>query len=690
MTNALSKSDIKRACDILRMDDGVGPSAYVEQLSWLLFLRVFELVEQQLEDLSKEDRKSYTPIIEPEYRWSTWAKKDWKYKDELVTFINQKLFPYLKTLGGTPEKQKIAELFLEFTNRIHNPQTILNVADILNPIDMDLYQDSHLLSQVYEEILQEMGTEGGWSGEFYTPRPIIRFMVDVVNPKLGETVLDPFAGSCGFLIESFRHIYEPLESSIGVNEWDKLQKNTFYGQEKKPLPFLIGNMNMILHKILVPNITRTNTLMEDVHNIPDSSKYDVILTNPPFGGKEDRSVQNNYPIQASATEALALQYVMRKLKNGGRCGIVLPEGQILFGGGVFAEIRKELLTKFNVTAIISLPQGTFTQMGAGIKTCLVFFEKTGPTKKIWFGELSGKFTKKSVISNSHFSDLYKKYLNQEISENSWTEDIDSIKERGFELTAKNPSNQGVIDKKNMKTLMEEGTKLMREINEYWNNLEFEINESSKKQKNILWKKIPLEDLSIKITDGTHKTPKYVPEGVPFISTVNLVPFSDSFDYSSYKKFITEEEHKELTKRTKPEKGDLLVSKCGTIGRTQLVRVDYDFSIFVGLLLIKLNKDLVMPEFIEYQLNTVNCRNLMDKLSTGATRATLPIGAMYKFPIWVPFVDDKPDKDTQNEIVNSMHTLLSKLRVIKESLNNNISIINSLSDILFYEINNLDE
>jgi type I restriction enzyme M protein len=320
------------------------------------------------------------------------------------------------------------------------------------------FQDTHLLSQVYEEILQEMGSEGGWSGEFYTPRPIIRLMIKIIKPKLGEVVLDPFVGSGGFLVESFDYIQQ-TNPKMGVKEWETLQRKTFYGQEKKPLPYLIGMMNLILHRILVPNLIRTNTLMEDVHNMPESQKVDVILTNPPFGGKENKSVQENYPIPMGATEGLALQYVMRRLKNGGRCGIVLPEGQILFGGGGFQAIREELLQKFNVTAIISLPQGTFAQMGAGVKTNLIFFEKTGPTKEIWFGEVEGKFTKKKTIQDSAMDKVSSLFQKRSLSDISWTVPIEEIAQKGFNLSAKNPlkvEEENLLEPKDLIQKIKEG------------------------------------------------------------------------------------------------------------------------------------------------------------------------------------------------------------------------------------------
>lgn len=436
---SLSKSDIKKVCDILRRDDGVGAKNYVEQLSWLLFLKVFENVEGELKELADAEGKKYQTIIDPEYQWSTWAKKDWKDKDELVHFVNQKLFPYLKNLKGSKEKDKIGEVFRELSgNLIRSAHNLLDIIDIIDQIEMKHFQDTHLLSQVYEEILQEMGSEGGWAGEFYTPRPIIRLMVKIVNPKIGEAIFDPFVGSGGFLIESFDYIQKQTKN-IGVKEWNILQNKTFSGQEKTPLPYLIGTMNMMLHRIMVPDLTRTNTFMQDIHSISENAKKDIVLTNPPFGGTEHLSVQNNFPIPVGATEGLALQYVMRHMKTGGRCGIILPEGNILFGTGAMQKIRQELLEKFNVHSIISLPAGAFAQMGAGVKTDLIFFDKNGSTKEIWYGEVIGKFTKKQKMQDSDFEEIFEKWKKREISKNSWLVSIDEIKERGFDLSPKNPN-----------------------------------------------------------------------------------------------------------------------------------------------------------------------------------------------------------------------------------------------------------
>lgn len=465
----LTKADIKKVCDILRRDDGVGAKDYIEQFSWLLFLRIFEGVEDQLKDLEEAEGKKYKPVIATEYRWSSWAKKDWKDKAELIHFVNQKLFPYLKELKGTKEKDKIAEIFRELHNKVYSPYTLLEVVEILDQIEKHHFQDTHLLSQVYEEILQAMGSEGGWSGEFYTPRPVIRLMIKMVDPKIGDTIFDPFVGSGGFLVECFDYLYE--KSPKDLRTWKILQTKTFYGQEKKPLPYLIGTMNLILHHILVPNLTRTNTFSEDVHNIPESSKVDVILTNPPFGAEESKTVQSNYPIAIGATEALALQYIMKRMKNGGRCGVILPEGNILFGGGAVARIRQELLEKFNVHSIISLPQGAFAQMGAGVKTNLIFFEKTGATKDIWYGELNGKFTKKKTLQDIHTKDIFEKWKKREVSDTSWVVTMEEIKKRDFDLSPKNPKAGDATKILPPDVVIDEIKRNQESINQLLNSLE---------------------------------------------------------------------------------------------------------------------------------------------------------------------------------------------------------------------------
>jgi len=459
-------SKIWNACDIMRRDDGTtGILEYTEQLSWMIFLKVLEDVEKRFEDEAKFASRAYRPIIDPEYRWSSWATKSedelaeyfTEHEREIVirrgdqfltAFIDDKLFPYLKSLRGTPEREKIAMVFQEIRgNRMKSPYNLRDVISLIDDIDFNDAEDSHVLSQVYEDLLRRLGREGGVAGEFYTPRPIVRLMTRIVNPQIGERILDPFCGSCGFLIESYNLMTESRE--LTVDDYETLQKHTFHGYEKKPLPYLIGVMNCILHGILTPNIVRKNTLEEDIRNISEADRFEVILTNPPFGGKENRQIQQNFPIRSNATELLALQYVMKNLKRGGRCGIVVPEG-VLFRGNAFARVKRELLASYNLHTIISLPSGVFanvTSSGQGPKTNLLFFNRGGQTKEIWYYDfaayseqvLQKNYTKANPVEDEDFRDCLERWRKREVSPYSWIVSTEDVVNRDYDLTARNPN-----------------------------------------------------------------------------------------------------------------------------------------------------------------------------------------------------------------------------------------------------------
>ena len=444
--------DIWRACDIMRRDDGTsGVLEYMEQLSWLIFLKVFEDVENRLEDEANFAGRSYQPIVEPKFRWSSWARKDWR-AEELIRFIDSELFPHLRSLKGTREKEMISTIFNEISgNRMKSPYNLRDVINLIDGINFNDAEDSHVVSQVYEELLLKMGKEGGVAGEFYTPRPIVRLMVRIVDPEIGKTIFDPFCGSCGFLAESYKRMKESKE--LTVKDYETLQTETFHAQEKKSLPYLFGIMNCILHGLLTPRAIRKNSLEDNIRNIPEAQRFDVILTNPPFGGKEGRQIQQNFPVQSQATELLALQYVMKKLRSRGKCGIVLPEG-VLFRGDAFAQVKKELLENYNLYTVVSLPSGAFaivTSSGQGPKTNLLFFDRTGPTKEIWYYELmppeGKKYTKANLIGDEDLKDCYGKWKRREISGNSWIVPVHEMIKRGYDLTAKNPNKKEELEYK---------------------------------------------------------------------------------------------------------------------------------------------------------------------------------------------------------------------------------------------------
>jgi type I restriction enzyme M protein len=419
--------------------DKLVPLQYIEQLSWLLFLKLFNDLEKQQELLNPK----YQPIIGEKYQWHNWAGK--KTGEELKEFIERDLIPYLAGLSGTPQKAKIASIFQEVKNHMRSGYNLAEVVEILDGMDFSKPEDSHILSIAYEDLLMTTaGQKGGGAGEFYTPRPIIRFMIKIIQPKIGDKILDPFCGSAGFLVESWKYLREKEET---LKDHKILQEKTFYGQEVKPLPHLIAIMNSMLHGIESPNIVLKNTFEEDLRSIPEDKKFEIILTNPPFGGEEEKRLLANLPFKTSDTELAGLYYCMRKLKAKGRCGIVQPEGVLFRTGGAYKQVKKELLESCNLHTIISLPSGVFACVspkgGSGPKTNLLFFEKGIPTKEIWYYELTPpggeNYTRNNPIKDEDLEDAYKKWQKREISENSWIVKVEDVVKRDYDLSAKNPN-----------------------------------------------------------------------------------------------------------------------------------------------------------------------------------------------------------------------------------------------------------
>lgn len=452
---------IEQVCEVMRRD-GLTILGYMEQLSWLIFLKVFEDLENRFRLEAEFEEKEYDPIIEPKYSWSSWAQKDMRAKD-LLSFVEHELLPYLRSLHGSKERNLMATVFSEIRQRMRDPFNFKEVISMLNYIDFNNPDDSHTLSQLYEELLMMMGREGGAAGEYYTPRPIVRLMVKIVNSRVGDEVFDPLCGSCGFLVESFVHMKE--QRKLTVDEYNILQEQTFYGQELKALPYLIGTMNCILHGLSYPNIIRKNTFEENVVATP-KRRFEVVLTNPPFGGSVARHFRQNFPVETSSTELAALQYCMRKLNKGGRCGIVVPEG-VLFRAGSYKRVKKELVENFSLHTIISLPAGTFANVapkgGQGPKANLIFFDKKGPTREIWYYELQGDYTKANPVKDQDLVDCFEKWKDQETSENSWTVSINEIKERNYDLTARNPNIKEEISYPEPEELVESVLEKERQI-----------------------------------------------------------------------------------------------------------------------------------------------------------------------------------------------------------------------------------
>ena len=459
-------NDIWKACDILRRDDNCGGvMEYVEHLAWLLFLKFFDEQETIFEQEAQIANRKYKRVIDKGYRWSDWVPKaigkrsgkkgnrktsEWD-GDSLMQMVRGKIIPYMASLSGSPERDVISGLFSDRNVVVcASPYNLKDVLEIVDSIDFKNPDDIHTVSHVYENLLRRLGNENKMAGEFYTPRPIIRFMVEVIDPQIGETVYDPFCGSCGFLVESFGHMKAQEKTT---KDHKILQRKTFVGQEKKALPALLGAMNLILHGVLVPEVRRRNTLEENVRSV--SERFDVVLTNPPFGGKENAQIQENFPVKSNATELLAIEHIIKKLKPGrnARCGVVVPEGT-LFRGGAFATVKELVLNDFNLFMVVSLPPGAFAPY-SDVKTALLFFKRSGHTKQVLYYELSlpknlNKFSKGNLISDEHFEEarrinnlIHIHKENQIPLENltysSWYVDIDSLIENGYDISAKNPN-----------------------------------------------------------------------------------------------------------------------------------------------------------------------------------------------------------------------------------------------------------
>jgi len=447
MSRAELKRDVWEAANIMRSDDGTnGIHDYIEQISWMVFLKVFEDLENRYEAESRLKQKKHQRIIPKKYSWSSWTELG---TQEIIEFIDDDLIPFLGTLSGSPERDTIGVIFGEVKrNKMKSASNLKDVVDIINDRDFNDAEDSHVFSQFYEDLLVKLGRESGIAGEFYTPRPIVRLMVKIINPKLKSIegkptrILDPFCGSCGFLVESYLHIMSKKETT--VKDFRNLQLKVFHGFEKKSLPYLVGIMNCILHGLLTPSVIRKNTLRENIENFRLEDKFEYIFTNPPFGGKESKTIQQNFPVKIQKTEFLGLQSVMKRLAEGGECAIVMPE-PILWRTGKYLKVRKDLVENSNIHTIISLPAGVFanvTASGLGPKTNLVFFSKKGTTKQIWYYELTppgGKsYSRVNTIKDEHLEDCFKKWKKKEESNNSWIlkkEDIDE----NYDLTANNPN-----------------------------------------------------------------------------------------------------------------------------------------------------------------------------------------------------------------------------------------------------------
>jgi type I restriction enzyme M protein len=478
----------KNIDDILHKDAGCGSELdYVEQTSWVLFLKYLDDLEKDKQTAAELTGKTYTPIIAPEFQWNKWAAPkgaDGKLDhhcaltgDDLSDFVNIQLFPYLKKFKVDAEsantiEYKIGEIFSELKNRVQSGYNLREVINRIDELRFRTHAEKHEMSHLYEDKIKNMGNAGRNGGEYYTPRPLIKTIIKVVAPQIGDKIYDGAVGSAGFLCEAFEY----LKHSKGKHEHltskdtETLQKRTFYGKEKKSLAYIIGIMNMILHGVEAPNIIHTNTLAENLADIQEKDRYDVVLANPPFGGKERAEVQQNFPIKTGETASLFLQHFIKILKAGGKAGVVIKNTFLSNTDNASISLRKLLLQNCNLHTVLDLPGGTFT--GAGVKTVVLFFEKGMATQKVWFYQLNldRNLGKGNPLNENDLADFVELQKTKAESENSWTVDVQHIDQTTFDLSAKNPNKKEATALRSPQEILEEMKALDEESADILNSI----------------------------------------------------------------------------------------------------------------------------------------------------------------------------------------------------------------------------
>lgn len=477
------EQSFKNIDTILHTDSGCGTELdYVEQTSWILFLKYLDDLEETKKTEAALAGKKYEYILSLEYRWNAWAcpkngggKLDYNKAldgDDLKDFVDHKLFPYLKKFKAEEPntiEYKIGEIFSELKNKISSGYKLREILNTVDEMHFRLYEEKHELSHLYEAKIKNMGNAGRNGGEYYTPRPLIKTIIKVVAPKIGDTIYDGACGSAGFLVEAFNYLTQ-YQSKLSSSQMTTLQNKTFYGKEIKSLAYIIGIMNMILHSIEAPNIKHVDTLSENINDIQEKDRFDIILANPPFGAGIGREIQQNFPIKTGETAFLFLQHFIKILRAGGKAGVVIKNTFLSNTDNASVSLRKLLLENCNLHTVLDLPGGAF--QGAGVKTVVLFFEKGKSTKKVWFYQLNldrnlGKTNSLNEKDLTEFVELQKIKAD---SENSWSVDVKDIHQINFDLSVKNPNKGGEVALRDPKEILEEMRKLDKESGEILNSI----------------------------------------------------------------------------------------------------------------------------------------------------------------------------------------------------------------------------
>jgi type I restriction enzyme M protein len=474
----------KNIDDVLWKEAGCASELdYTEQTSWLLFLKFLDGLEQDKAAMAALEGKKYSYILDAPFRWDSWAApKDANGKldhnaaqtgDDLRDFVDRQLFPYLhgfkeKANGANTLEYKIGEIFGEIKNKIHSGYNLREVIDHIDELRFRSQTEKHELSHLYEAKIKNMGNAGRNGGEYYTPRPLIRAMVQVVQPRIGETIYDGAVGSAGFLCEAFDYLI--ASKKLSTSDLKTLQERTFYGKEKKSLAYVIAIMNMILHGIEAPNIIHTNTLTENLADVQDKDRYDIVLANPPFGGKERKEVQENFSIKTGETAFLFLQHFLKMLKPGGRAAVVIKNTFLSNTDNASNSLRKLLLESCNLHTVLDCPGGTF--LGAGVKTVVLFFEKGAPTRQVWYYQLDPgrNMGKTNPLNDADLAEFVALQATFADSPKSWSVKATDINPATFDLSVKNPNGGEEVTHRSPADIMDEIAALDGESAEVLGNI----------------------------------------------------------------------------------------------------------------------------------------------------------------------------------------------------------------------------
>lgn len=470
----------KNIDDILHKDAGCSSELdYTEQTSWMLFLKYLDDLEQERKLEAELMGEDYPFIIDADHRWNSWAAPkdaDGNFDhnnaltgSDLIDYVDGELFPYLKGFKQSAEspdtiEYKIGEIFGEIKNKIQSGYSLRDALEKVDELKFKTQAEKHELSHLYETKIKNMGNAGRNGGEYYTPRPLIRAMIDVVKPQIGETIYDGAAGSAGFLCEAYDYLRQGgrERKQLSTNDLKTLQERTFYAKEKKSLAYVIAIMNMILHGIETPNVIHTNTLAESLQDIQPSNQHDIILANPPFGGKERKEVQQNFPIKTGETAFLFLQHFMKTLKPGGRAAIVIKNTFLSNTDNAAIALRKELLQNHNLHTVLDCPAKTF--LGAGVKTVVLFFTKGEPTQNVWYYQLDPgrSLGKTNPLNDNDLEDFVTLQKGFEVSEKSWSINVADLDQTTWDLSVKNPNAKQEAELRDPKDIIAEIVALDKE------------------------------------------------------------------------------------------------------------------------------------------------------------------------------------------------------------------------------------